>query len=117
MEARIEINGLRLFARHGVFDEERISGNFFELTVHLRYPIGQAMESDSIADTLNYAEAVEIIREEMETPSRLLEHVVGRIQRALLARYPAITGGSITLTKLNPPIPADIKGVAVRIDW
>lgn len=117
MEARIEINGLRLFARHGVFDEERVSGNFFELTVHLRYPIGQAMESDSIADTLNYAEAVEIIRKEMETPSRLLEHVVGRIQRALLARYPAITGGSITLTKLNPPIPADIQGVAVRIDW
>ena len=35
MKGIIEINGLRLFARHGVFEEERINGNTFELTVHL----------------------------------------------------------------------------------
>lgn len=117
MEATIEINGLKLFARHGVFEEERESGNFFELTVHLHYPIEKAMESDDVADTLNYAEAVEIIRREMAVASKLLEHAVGRIRKALMERYPAITGGFISLTKLNPPIPADIRGVAVRIDW
>ncbi len=117
MKGIIEINGLRLFARHGVFEEERINGNTFELTVHLCYPIENAMQSDNVADTLNYAEAIEIIRKEMEIPSRLLEHVVGRIHSALLAAYPAIISGSIKLTKLNPPIPADIDGTAVRIEW
>ena len=84
---------------------------------HLCYPIDSAIRSDNVADTLNYAEAIEIIRKEMEIPSRLLEHVVGRIHSALLTAYPAITSGSIKLTKLNPPIPADIDGTAVRIEW
>lgn len=117
MKGTIEINGLRLFARHGVFEEERINGNTFELTVRLGYPIGQAMLTDDVTDTLNYAEAVEIIRTEMDIPSRLLEHVVGRIRNALLAAYPDITSGFIRLTKLNPPIPADIDGTAVAIEW
>ncbi|WP_297062906.1 dihydroneopterin aldolase [uncultured Duncaniella sp.] len=117
MKGIIEINGLRLFARHGVFEEERINGNTFELTVHLCYPIDRAVMTDNVADTLNYAEAIEIIRKEMEIPSRLLEHVVGRIRSALLSAYPAITSGSIKLTKLNPPIPVDIDGTAVKIEW
>ncbi|MCM1077717.1 MAG: dihydroneopterin aldolase [Bacteroides sp.] len=117
MKGTIEINGLRLFARHGVFDEERINGNTFELTVHLQYPIGQAMMTDDVNDTLNYADAIEVIRREMETPSKLLEHVVKRIHDALVSKYPAIESGMIELTKLNPPIPYDIAGTAVKIEW
>ena len=117
MKGTIEINGLRLFARHGVFEEERRNGNTFELTVHLDYPIEKAMESDDVTDTLNYAEAIEIIRSQMDIPSDLLEHVVGRIYRVLTEAYPAISGGSIRLTKLNPPIPADIDGTAVKLEW
>lgn len=117
MKSSIEIKGLRLFARHGVFEEERINGNTFELDVRLDYPIGKAMESDDVADTLNYAEAVEIIRQEMDIPARLLEHVVGRIYTALTEKWPDISGGSITLIKRNPPIPADIDGTAVKIEW
>lgn len=117
MEGTIEINGLRLFARHGVYEDERLNGNTFEISIHLKYPIAEAMESDCLEQTLNYAEAVEIIRLEMEKPSQLLEHVVGRIKSALLASYPDIYGGMIHLTKLNPPIPAEMQGVAVKIEW
>ncbi len=39
MKGTIEVNGLRLFARHGVYEEERVNGNTFELSVHLVYPI------------------------------------------------------------------------------
>lgn len=117
MKGTVEINGLRLFARHGVFEEERINGNTFELTVHLNYPIESAMKSDDVNDTLNYAEAIEIIRQQMDIPSSLLEHVVGRIHRALTDAYPHITGGFIRLTKLNPPIPVDIDGTSVSIEW
>lgn len=117
MEGTIEINGLKLFARHGVFDFERLNGNTFEVTVHLRYPIAEAMDSDDVSQTLNYAEAVEVIRTEMAIPSNLLEHVVGRIQKELLKRWPLISGGMISLTKLTPPIAARLDGVAVRINW
>ena len=104
MKGIIEINGLRLFARHGVFEEERINGNTFELTVHLCYPIENAMQSDNVADTLNYAEAIEIIRKEMEIPSRLLEHVVGRIHSAFAC---SLSGYHIRLDQADKAQSAD----------
>ena len=117
MEGSIVINGLRLFGRHGVYEEELLNGNTFELTLLLDYDISRPMISDDINDTLNYAQAVEIIRKEMETPSKLLEHVASRIRRALITEYPAIKGGFIRIAKLNPPIPADMNYVAVTIKW
>ncbi|MDE5750361.1 MAG: dihydroneopterin aldolase [Duncaniella sp.] len=117
MTGTVEINGLRLTAHHGVLPQERTVGNLFEVTVHLRYPMEGAMRHDDLSETLNYAEAVEIIRSEMETPSQLLENVVGRIREALLARFPRIEGGMIRLAKLTPPIPAEMVDVAVRVEW
>ena len=117
MVGTIQINGLRLFGRHGVFDFERLNGNTFELTVHLHYPIEEAMQNDDVNATLNYAEAIDVIKQEMSIPSQLLEHVVGRIRQSLMARWPRISGGYISLTKLNPPINARLDGVAVSINW
>ena len=117
MTGTVEINGLRLFARHGLLAQERLTGNLFELTIHLRYPMLRAMESDALDGTLNYAEAVEVAREVMAEPSALLEHVVWRLKNALTARFPLIEGGMIRLTKITPPIPAELDGVAVRIEW
>ena len=117
MIGTIEINGLKLFARHGVYDFERANGNTFEITAHLRYPIDKAMDSDDLSQTLNYAEAVEIIRKIMATPSDLLEHVAYRIYSELTTHYPLISGGLIKVAKLNPPIDAKMDDVAVRIEW
>lgn len=117
MTGTIEINGLKLFARHGVFKEERELGNKFEVTVHLNYPIESAMVSDDLSRTLNYAEVVDVIRDVMSVPSLLLEHVVYRLHSAITSRYPAVTGGSIRIAKLNPPIPAEMQDVAVKIDF
>lgn len=117
MKGTIEIEGLKLFARHGVFEEERVNGNTFSINVSLVYPFDNALDSDDLYDTLDYAEAVEIIHREMDIPSRLLEHVAGRIHKALVAAFPGIISGSIKITKLNPPIPADIAGTAVKIEW
>ena len=67
----VEVNGLRLFAHHGVGEQERKVGNLFEVTVHLRYPADGAIADDRLEDTLNYAEAVAVVREVMTVPSQL----------------------------------------------
>lgn len=117
MKCSIEINGLRLFARHGVMEQEKHVGNLFEVTAEIFYPFEKAMEEDQLEHTLNYAEAVEVIRSEMEISSLTLEHVAGRIRQALLTRFPLIEGGSIKITKITPPISAELDGVAVKISW
>lgn len=117
MQITIDINGLRLYGRHGVSDQERSVGNMFEVNASLLYPADEAVLTDRLESTLNYAEAIETIKHEMEVPSRLLEHVAGRMRKALIERFPLISGGMIQLNKLNPPCGVEIGSTGVTIKW
>jgi len=112
----ISIDNLRIHAFHGVLPQERNVGADFLISLHIHYNIYKAMESDDVADTLNYAEACQIMTQEMETPSNLLEHVAGRICKALFSRFPQATAISLKLTKLNPPMGADCDGASVEVE-
>ena len=115
----ISINGLRLLGRHGVAEQERRVGNEFQVDIRLDVPCSdRAMASDSLADTINYARVVELVREEMSHPSALIEAVAGRIRRRLDAEFPGlIVSGEITVAKLAPPIPAQLTSVAFTTRW
>lgn len=118
MTVTISVEGLRLHAHHGVMEQERVVGNEFEVTVRLRYPALHAVETDSLDATINYAEVCDVIKEQMQQPSQLLEHVAGRIRKALLSRFPRIEDGHISITKLSPPITCvQLDGVSVCLDW
>ena len=99
MKTTVALENLRFRALHGVSPQERAVGNDFIVTVRLRYPFQKAMDADTLADTLNYAEAYDIIKAEMAIPSSLIEHVAGRIRSALLARFPLIEGGMVRVEK------------------
>lgn len=118
MKAYIEVDGLRILAYHGVAPQERTVGNLFEVSLRLEYPAAlQAMKSDRVEDTLNYARAVEIVREVMSVPSDLIEHVAGRIHDALMAEYPGIAGGNITVSKLAPPVAAEMTAARFTLSF
>ena len=106
---------MRFHACHGVLPQERIVGNDYEVTVAMTVDISRAMETDDVADTLNYAEAYEVIRNQMTIPSQLLEHVAGRIVKALFQRFENLNAVEVSITKLNPPIGADCDGAEVRV--
>lgn len=111
----ISIENLRIHAFHGVMEQERNVGADFLLSLHIYYNISKAMGTDEVADTLNYAEVCEVVTQEMKTPSKLLEHVAGRICKALFLRFPQATAISLKLTKQNPPMGADCDGASVEV--
>lgn len=111
----IRIERLRVRAFHGVLPQERQVGGDFLVTLRIGYPWQQAMESDDVADTLDYAAVYELVRREMAVPSQLLEHVAGRIVQALLQQYPQITSIDLWLTKVTPPMGADCEGAGVEL--
>ena len=47
-------------------------------------------QTDDVADTVNYADVYEAVKAEMAIPSRLLEHVCGRIMDRLFRDFPQI---------------------------
>lgn len=117
MQSSISIKGLRIYAYHGVFPQETRVGNDFAVDAVLRFPCPGAIDSDRLDDTISYADVIEIIKAEMAVPSQLIEHVAGRIQRAVAGRYPQITGGEITVTKIRPPLTAELDSVSFTIAW
>lgn len=117
MKCSVEICGLTLRARHGVMPEERVTGNTFKVDLRVDYPFHKALESDCLDDTISYADLISIVRKEMEVPSALLEHVAGRIIRAVTEKYPAVSGGKIRIAKLTPPLDAVVSDCAVTVEW
>ena len=109
----VYLKNVRFYAFHGVMVQERQVGGEFLLTLRVGYPLDKAMESDDVADTLNYATLFDIAKREMDIPSQLLEHVAGRIVKAITTAFPEVTSIDLELTKQNPPMGADCDGAGI----
>ena len=115
MVTSVGIDRLKVRAFHGVSAQERKVGNDFEVTVRVDYPWN--IDSDCIEGTLNYAELIALVQDEMAVPSALLEHVIGRIYRHILNRWHEVTGGYIKIAKLTPPGTAELASASVSLAW
>lgn len=101
----IKLENMRLYGYHGVLPQEKCVGAEFEVDVEICMPPAQGCYTDTIIDTINYAEIYKIVNREFNIPSDLLEHVVERIADAISNQWPAICSIKVKLTKLAPPIP------------
>lgn len=113
----ITLSRLRFHAYHGVLAQERLTGNDYEVSLRIGYDTGKAARTDDVADTINYAEVFNEVRQVMEVPSRLIENVAERIAGRLFDRWQGVTSVSITVRKLNPPMGADCAGAAVEAHY
>lgn len=109
------LRGLRFYARHGVGPQETLVGNEFTLDLRLGVDFAQAMHTDDVAHTVSYADVYAAVQAEMAIPSRLLEHVAGRIVQRLFRDFPAIAAIDLTLSKRNPPMGADVDAAGVEL--
>ena len=111
----ILLKNLRFRAQHGLLPQEQTVGGDFVVTLRIGYPWQRAMETDDVGDTLDYAAVYSLVKSEMAVPSRLLEHVAGRIVAALFRQFPAVTSVDLWLTKVTPPMGADSDGAGVEL--
>ncbi|SEA35291.1 dihydroneopterin aldolase [Prevotella sp. tc2-28] len=114
-QSYIILREVRFHAFHGVMPQERKVGADFTVSLRVGVDLSLPAESDDVADTLNYATLYEVVKQQMEIPSQLLEHVAGRIGKAVMDTFPQVTGVDVTLTKLNPPMGADCAGASVEL--
>ena len=114
MSSKIYLRNVRFHAFHGVLPQEGIVGNDYLVNLVLDYDFSSAMKTDDLQGTLNYAEVYQKVREEMAVPSKLLEHVAGRIAHRLFSDFPEIQKLQLSITKVNPPMGADSDGTRVE---
>lgn len=116
-EGYVFLKDVAFYAFHGVMPQEQKVGAWYHVSLRVGYPLERAMVSDAVDDTLNYALLYALVKREMQQPSKLLEHVAGRIADAIVKAFPEVRSIDLTLTKQNPPMGADCDGAGVEIHW
>lgn len=113
---KILIRGLKLFAYHGVNDEEKVNGQNFIFDIDLYVNITKACYSDDVFDTVSYAKVIKTVtRVFTEKKYDLLEKAAQITADTILEEYPDVFRVDITLKKPEAPMKADFDYVAVQI--
>ena len=113
-EMCIRLNGLRLFAYHGVLPQESRVGAEYTINLSIKTDFSQAAETDRLGQTINYADVFHAVKDEMQLVSKLLEHVAWRIAKRIFHDFPSETEVHIGLYKQTPPMGADCAQVGIE---
>jgi len=112
----LTLTGLRAFAHHGVFAEERENGQEFIVDLTVWLDTRPAAAGDELAATIHYGELAEEVVAALERdPVDLIETVAQRLADLVLA-HEAAQRVRITLHKPGAPITVPFDDVAVTIE-
>ncbi len=113
MADRIELRGLTVRGRHGVFDHERADGQDFVADITVWIDLVDAAASDDLADTYDYGVLASHAAAVIAGPARnLIETVAGEIADDVM-KDPRVHAVEVTLHKPQAPIPQTFGDVAV----
>lgn len=104
----IELRGLVVFGHHGYLEEERRLGQRFLVDLWVDVS-GNAAETDSIDETVDYRRLAALVREVFAGPERLLlEGLAGAIADGILGQFEAVERARVRVRKpdvvLDPPV-------------
>ena len=98
----IHLHNLLFHAFHGLYEQEQIVGNDFEVNVDIEVAT-QGLIND-LHQTVNYVDAYSIIQQRMLQATPLLETLAQELSQSIHLLDKKITSVSITIKKLSPPI-------------
>jgi len=114
----VEIRDLRVSAIVGLLPEERDREQPLSFDIDFTRPFAAAATSDDVRHTTNYATVITLTsRLTVEGKFLLLETLVSRVAKKILALDGEITEVMVRVRKLRPPVPQDVGtvGVSTRV--
>lgn len=113
---KIIIQGLRLYAYHGVNPEEKIDGQMFFLDIACALSLCVPCATDCVDDTVSYAKILKTARSAfLSQKFDLLETAAETVAKSVLDAFSAIKEITVRVRKPEAPIKADFEYVAVEI--
>lgn len=116
MTGKVALEGLEFHAYHGVYPQERSSGNKFEVDVVVETEFANSAFHDDLNGTINYENLYSIVKEEMAKPSKLLETVGHAIASKTLETFREAKHVEVQISKFNPPIGGVCKKATVTVN-
>ncbi|HCI69299.1 MAG: dihydroneopterin aldolase [Bacteroidetes bacterium] len=114
---KLIIKGLRFHGLHGVFEQEKITGNLFEVDLAFTLSLQKAGETDDLTETVDYAKARSFVEEIIKSsPMNLIETISLKIGEALFHEFePDLL--EVKVRKLNPPMEGETEYSEVTMQW
>jgi dihydroneopterin aldolase len=113
MADRIQLTGLRVRGRHGVYDFERRDGQDFLVDATLWLDSRPAAASDDVADTVDYGVLAERIAALVGgEPVNLVETLAARLAELCMTDE-RVVAAEVTVHKPQAPIAREFTDVAV----
>lgn len=113
---RIRLQGIDVYAHHGVHPAERELGQRFVIDVDLWGDLSVSASQDSLKEALDYTAVHRRIHAVTASTSfQLIEALALQLCRALLQEFP-LDKVAVTVQKPNPPIPNFLGKVSVTFE-
>jgi dihydroneopterin aldolase len=113
---RILIEGMTFEGTHGVYPEEQVTPQPFELDVELALNLQPAGISDDLGLTADYAHAFDVCRQIVEsTRFSLIEALAEAIAEELLAGFPAVDSVTVRIRKPRVDLGGTFRTVGIEI--
>jgi dihydroneopterin aldolase len=105
MSDRIHLTNIRAYGYTGALPEETVLGQWFSVDLTLWVDIAAAGASDNLEETVDYREAIAIVKTTIQTQTyALIERLATVISEQILT-LPRVTQVRVQLTKEAAPIP------------
>ncbi|NIA24976.1 MAG: dihydroneopterin aldolase [Gammaproteobacteria bacterium] len=115
MNGQIKLDGIRVFAHHGVFPEERQAGQTFVIDVTMHLDLEPAVTTDDLTATIDYGALAQAIHDRVADESwGLIERVAGRVAD-LVMEDKRVEVVEVTVHKPEAPITVPFDDVSVTI--
>lgn len=112
----IKLQNIRTFSYHGCLVEESKIGSDYRVDLEVKADLRKPMETDELADTVDYVHLNKVVMEEMAIRSKLLEHVAHRIVKRIFDEIPSVSRILLSVSKINPPIGGDVEAVTIQLE-
>jgi dihydroneopterin aldolase len=115
MADRIELRGLTVRGRHGVFDHERTNGQDFVVDITVWIDLADAAAGDDLAGTYDYSALAQLAADIVAGPPRnLIETVAGEIADRVMYDH-RVHAVEVVVHKPQAPIVHRFADVAVVV--
>lgn len=113
----VALQGIQLFANHGVHASEKLHGNHFVVDVEVETQVAHGAFNDDISQAVNYEEIYALVKRCFEERVHLLETLVQRIGEEMVRRFARVERIRVKVSKLTPPLGGEVSSAFVMEDF
>ena len=115
METKIRLNNIQLYGWHGVGNDEKRTGQQFEVDVEILLNLTSIIASDDIKKTVDYSELYKfVVRIFSENKYNLIETLAYNISMSIQKNFP-VKSCKVLIRKPDAPINGILDTVEVEV--